>query len=199
MLVDAGAILGRLAGDQAIGYFVPGIAGPEYARAALDAAVELLRATGHTGEDGPWIPLGVGVHAGNAYLGVLGEQGGPKEMTALGDDINIGARLADNAGLARSSRACNLSRGSDSAPPVSSIANCNSKVRRRLSPWQSSTRPDCPGLPSGQAVRLTKAAQQGSRPRSSMNCDAVGKNTRASWLWSKKASPIGSQLSGTVK
>jgi class 3 adenylate cyclase len=27
----------------------------------------------------------------------LGEPGGSKEMTALGDDVNVGARLADNA------------------------------------------------------------------------------------------------------
>jgi adenylate cyclase len=99
VLVKANALLGRLAGDQAIGFFVPGMAGRDYAQAALDSAVEILRATGHTDEDGPWIPLGVGVHAGNAYVGLLGEHGGPKELTALGDDINVGARLADNAGV----------------------------------------------------------------------------------------------------
>jgi adenylate cyclase len=98
-LIDAGALLGRLAGDEAIGYFVPGIAGPEYAKAALNSAVELLRATGHTDEDGPWIPLGVGVHAGNAFVGMLGQRGGSMELTALGDDINLGARLADAAAV----------------------------------------------------------------------------------------------------
>ncbi len=97
VLIDSGALLGRLAGDQAIGYFVPGIAGPKYARAALDSAIELLLATGHADEDGPWIPLGVGVHAGNAFVGLLGEQGRATELTALGDDINVGARLADVA------------------------------------------------------------------------------------------------------
>ena len=97
VLLGANALLGRLAGDEAIGYFVPGLAGPDYAQAALDSAVELLRATGHTDENGPWIPLGVGVHAGNAYVGLLGEQGGSTELTALGDDINVGARLADSA------------------------------------------------------------------------------------------------------
>ena len=99
MLIDAGALLGRLAGDEAIGYFVPGIAGPDYAQAALDSAVELLRATRHTDKDGPWIPLGVGVHAGNAFVGMLGKHGGSTELTALGDDINVGARLADAAGV----------------------------------------------------------------------------------------------------
>jgi adenylate cyclase len=97
VLLRANALLGRLAGDQAIGYFVPGIAGPDYAQAALDSAVELLHATGHTDEGGPWIPLGVGVHTGNAFVGLLGEQGSSKELTALGDDINVGARLADSA------------------------------------------------------------------------------------------------------
>jgi class 3 adenylate cyclase len=97
VFIDAGALLGRLAGDGAVGYFVPGIAGPDYARAALDSAVELLRVTGHIDDEGPWIPLGVGVHAGNAFFGVLGENGRATELTALGDDINIGARLADAA------------------------------------------------------------------------------------------------------
>ncbi len=97
VLLEANALLGRLAGDQAIGYFVPGIAGPNYAQAALDSAVELLQATGHADESGPWIPLGVGVHVGNAFVGLLGEEGSPRELTALGDDINVGARLADSA------------------------------------------------------------------------------------------------------
>lgn len=99
VLIDAGALLGRLAGDEAIGYFVPGMAGPDYGRAALDSAIELLVATGHTDAEGPWIPIGVGVHAGNAFVGLLGDAGGSRELTALGDDINIGARLADSAGV----------------------------------------------------------------------------------------------------
>lgn len=99
VLIDGGALLGRLAGDAAIGFFVPGMAGPDYARAALDSAVQLMRATGHAGEGEPWIPLGVGVHAGNAYVGLVGEQSGSLELTALGDDVNVGARLADAAGV----------------------------------------------------------------------------------------------------
>lgn len=99
VLIKAGALVGRLAGDEAIGFFVPGMAGPDYAEAALDSAVELLAATGHADESGPWIPLGIGVHAGNAYVGIVGSAGGAMELTALGDDINVGARLADAAGV----------------------------------------------------------------------------------------------------
>jgi adenylate cyclase len=99
VLIDHGALLGRLAGDAAIGYYVPGMAGPDYAKAALDSAIELLEETGHADAEGPWIPLGAGVHAGNAFLGILGEGVESKEMTALGDDINVGARLADQAAI----------------------------------------------------------------------------------------------------
>lgn len=99
VLIARGAILGRLAGDEAIGYFVPGFVGSGYPQAALDSAIDLLRATGHAHEDGPWIPLGVGVHAGRGYVGLVGDPGEATELTALGDDINVGARLADAAGV----------------------------------------------------------------------------------------------------
>jgi adenylate cyclase len=98
VLIRSGALMGRLAGDECIGYFVPGIAGPEYAQAALRSARELLIATGHTHDDGPWIPLGAGVHAGHGYVGMVGSPGEPMELTALGDDVNVGSRLADAAG-----------------------------------------------------------------------------------------------------
>jgi adenylate cyclase len=110
VLVEGGALLGRLAGDEAIGYFVPGMAGPNYARAAFDSAIELLRATGHADEEGPWIPLGAGVHAGNAYVGLVGEQSGTLDLTALGDDVNIGARLADAAGVGEVLASLHLTR-----------------------------------------------------------------------------------------
>lgn len=99
VLVRSGALLGRLAGDEAIGYFVPGIAGPEYAAAALESARELLIATGHADRDGPWVPLGAGVHAGHGFVGMLGAPGAAMELTALGDDINVGSRIADAAGI----------------------------------------------------------------------------------------------------
>lgn len=99
VLIRAGALIGRLAGDEAIGYFVPGVAGRGYAKAALDSARRLLEVTGHADDDGPWIPLGVGVHAGRAYVGLVGNRGEAMELTALGDDVNVGARLADEAGV----------------------------------------------------------------------------------------------------
>jgi adenylate cyclase len=90
-LINSGALVDRLAGDEAIGFFVPGLAGPEYALRALESAKNLLRATGHTDLEGPWIPVGAGVHYGNSFLGMVGERKGVSDFTALGNDINVGA------------------------------------------------------------------------------------------------------------
>lgn len=97
-LLDHMALLGRLAGDEANGIFVPGIAGEHYARAALDCGTEILRKTGHGDPNGPWVPVGVGVHFGNAYVGMVGSSIGAYDFTTLGDDVNVGARLASAAG-----------------------------------------------------------------------------------------------------
>jgi len=97
-LINSGALVDRLAGDEAIGFFVPGLAGPEFASCALESAKDLLRATGHTDPDGPWIPVGAGAHVGNAFVGTVGSPTGVSDFTALGDDINVGARIASAAG-----------------------------------------------------------------------------------------------------
>jgi adenylate cyclase len=47
----------------------------------------------------PWLPIGVGVHTGAAFFGtVTGAEGTFSDFTALGDNVNIAARLASNAG-----------------------------------------------------------------------------------------------------
>lgn len=98
VFIDYGAMLERLAGDEMIGFFVPGLAGPEFPQRALECAREILKATGHNDPDGPWIPLGVGVHFGNAFMGMVGTTEMVTNFTALGDDINVGARIASAAG-----------------------------------------------------------------------------------------------------
>ena len=58
----------------------------------------LLRATGHGTPEGPWVPLGVGVHTGSAFVGIVG-QGESSDFTALGDRVNIAAHLASQAAI----------------------------------------------------------------------------------------------------
>ncbi len=98
VLIQTDAMVDRLMGDQAIGLYVPGFAGPEHPRRAIDAAQELLKQTGHRDPKGPWLPVGVGVHTGRAYVGVVGDEDSTADFTALGDNVNITARLASQAG-----------------------------------------------------------------------------------------------------
>ncbi len=97
-LCKSDAIIDKLAGDQVSGYYVPGLAGPAHARAAILAAHDLLQVTGHDDPKGPWIPVGVGVHTGDAFIGSVGAQDGVVDVTALGDSVNVAARLASSAG-----------------------------------------------------------------------------------------------------
>lgn len=87
----------KLAGDQVSAFFVPGLAGEEHYKHALDAAKRILKATGHADPEGPWVPVGIGVHSGIAYFGAVGKADGLSDLTVLGDPPNTGARLASTA------------------------------------------------------------------------------------------------------
>lgn len=98
VMVRSNALIEKLMGDEVVGLYVPGLAGPNHARVAVDAARAMLRATGHENREGPWIPVGVGVHTGVAFVGSVGSEDGMMEITALGDSVNTAARLAAEAG-----------------------------------------------------------------------------------------------------
>ena len=96
VLVEREAVVDKFVGDEVVGLFIPGMAGSRHAARAVDAARALLEETGHGEPDGPWIPVGVGVHRGVAFVGSIGE-GGITDFTALGDAVNTTARLASAA------------------------------------------------------------------------------------------------------
>ncbi len=99
VLVKSDALIDKVVGDEVIGLYVPGYAGPRHARQAIHGAQELLRVTGHDDSDAPWLPIGIGVHTGVAYVGTVGGSDGIlTDITALGDNVNITARLASKAG-----------------------------------------------------------------------------------------------------
>jgi adenylate cyclase len=98
-LIHKDAMVDRLIGDEVIGLFIPGVAGPEHPRLAIEAAQDLLHVTGHASRGGPWLPVGIGIHTGPAFVGVVGgTDDKPTDFTALGDNVNITARLASAAG-----------------------------------------------------------------------------------------------------
>ncbi len=96
VLMEHGAMVDKLVGDQASGLFVPGFAGQAHRHEALQAAVELLHATGHDSPGGPWIPVGIGIHTGVAFVGAVGSKG-QTDVTVLGDPANVAARLSSAA------------------------------------------------------------------------------------------------------
>ena len=99
ILVQTNALIDKLIGDEVAGLCVPGIAGLDHARIAVDAARTPLKATGHADPDGPWIRVGAGVHTGIAYVGAVGSSHSVSDITVLGDVANTTSRLASQAGV----------------------------------------------------------------------------------------------------
>jgi adenylate cyclase len=90
------AVIDKLIGDEIMAFFVRGISGPQYRRRAVRAGMDLLKAVGYGSDEGPWLELGVAVNAGIAYVGNVG--GSVVDFTALGDPVNISARMQQHAG-----------------------------------------------------------------------------------------------------
>ena len=91
-------IVDKIVGDEIIGLFFQGVSGRDHAAAGIGAATELLERVGRPDATsrGP-IPLGVGIHTGEAFVGTTGPAGAVHDFTALGDAVNLAARLASTA------------------------------------------------------------------------------------------------------
>jgi adenylate cyclase len=96
-VIDHGGSVDKFVGDELVAMFFPLLSGERHAARAIDAARAVLAATGHGAVDGPWLPVGAGVHTGISWMGAVGE-GAHTELTALGDTVNTTARLASAAG-----------------------------------------------------------------------------------------------------
>ena len=95
VLIASDAYVDNTSGDQVFGIFLPVFAGSDHATRAVDAAREIVRVTEGGGER--WIPVGVGVHTGTAFFGTVESGGDFADMTALGDAVNVAARLSSAA------------------------------------------------------------------------------------------------------
>ena len=91
-----GGELDKFVGDEVVAMFMPVVCEDHHAASGVAAARKTLRATGHGRPEGPWIPVGVGVHTGPAWVGTVGDAS-HVELTALGDAVNVASRLASVA------------------------------------------------------------------------------------------------------
>ncbi|MBI2323857.1 MAG: adenylate/guanylate cyclase domain-containing protein [Chloroflexi bacterium] len=89
-LVSADAVIDKMIGDEVMALFLP-VDGDIRTR-PTQAAERLLRAAGYGSAEAPWLPLGIGVHAGPAFVGKVGGAA-VNEFTAFGDTVNATARL----------------------------------------------------------------------------------------------------------
>ncbi len=90
------AMIDKMIGDEVMALFIPGFSGSEYRRAPVRAAEDIMRAVGYGRNEKPWLPLGIGIHAGPAFVGRVGTEE-ISDFTALGDTVNTAARLQAEA------------------------------------------------------------------------------------------------------
>ena len=92
LIIEEDGLVEKLAGDSVAAFWGAGFAGPDYVQRTIKVAQNLLRIM-----ERQKIPVGVGVHSGVAYFGAMGAAEGLTEMSAIGDEVNLAARLASKA------------------------------------------------------------------------------------------------------
>jgi len=90
------AVIDKLMGDEVMALFLPAFAGSAFMQKMASAGEDLLRGVGYGSKDGAWLPLGVGLDFGPAFVGNVGS-GVVKDFTAIGDVVNTAARLQGRA------------------------------------------------------------------------------------------------------
>jgi adenylate cyclase len=92
-----GGIVDKFLGDGVMALFVPVIAGENHAGRAIDAGRAILTGVEREGLARRGLMVGAGVHTGDAFVGVVGSEE-KLDFTALGDTVNVAARLGSEAG-----------------------------------------------------------------------------------------------------
>ena len=95
-LLAHNALINRLIGDEVMAFFIPAVTHHQHRREAALGAIELMRSLRPAPSQDALLPVGVGVHAGTAYVGKVGsdEVG---DFTVLGDTVNTASRLQSEA------------------------------------------------------------------------------------------------------
>ena len=95
-----GGSVDKYLGDGVFALFIPGFTGMDHAERAIDTARRIQRETSRPLGPGGMttsLPVGIGVHTGTAYVGVVGQAGDLTDFTALGEAVNVAQRLSSVA------------------------------------------------------------------------------------------------------
>jgi adenylate cyclase len=95
VVIESDGLVDNFVGDEIVGLYLPMMVADHPSR-AIESARKLLLETGHADDAGPWLPVGVGVHTGEDYVGSVGD-GTVADFTAMGDACNVTARLSSAA------------------------------------------------------------------------------------------------------
>jgi len=86
---EPGGLVDKLLGDGVMALFIPAFTGGEEASKAVEAARQIQRDVA--------VPVGIGIHTGEAWVGFVGGVRGVLDFTALGDAVNVASRLGSEA------------------------------------------------------------------------------------------------------
>ncbi len=87
---EPNGLVDKLLGDGIMALFIPGFLGERgHAEVGIEAARAILRDVA--------VPVGVGVHSGEAWVGFVGGTDEVRDFTALGDPVNVASRLGSEA------------------------------------------------------------------------------------------------------
>lgn len=110
------AVIDKLIGDEVMALYLPyGDRFPDAAPVMLDHAHRLLTAVGYGTAAGPFAEVGVGLDYGEAFVGNVGGDS-YTEFTAIGDVVNVAARLQGEAAGGEIIASARLAERLDPAP-----------------------------------------------------------------------------------